>query len=283
MRWISVLLLILTSILAGRTPEWNRAHELYQRTEYQQSLALLLPAPQKDVATLQLIGQSYFMLGEYKKATDALERAVAMEPNNAEALHWLGRTYGRRAEMANPFTAPGYATKSRQMFEKSVALNPSNKAATGDLLDYYLDAPGFLGGGMQKAEALAKLIGETDPAEGHYAQALIDDRRQQYDQAEDHFRRAAELAPRQVGRFVALAKYLAKRGQYKESEAMFDRATRMAPDDPKILFERANTYINGKRNLGQARELLEKYLRAPLTPDDPPREQAEALLKKIGA
>ncbi len=277
------LFLLLTSILAARTPEWDRAHELYQRTEYQQSLALLLPAPQKDAATLQLIGQSYFMLGEYKKATESLEKGLALEPNNAEMLHWLGRTYGRRAEMASPFTAPGYATKSRQMFEKSVALNPSNKAATGDLLDYYLDAPGFLGGGIQKAELLAKTIGETDSAEGHYAQALIDDRRQQFDLAEDHLRRAAELAPRQVGRFVALAKYLAKRGQYKESEAMFDHATKMAPDDPKILFERANTYINGKRNLGQARELLEKYLRAPLTPDDPPREQAQALLKKIGA
>jgi tetratricopeptide (TPR) repeat protein len=184
--------------------------------------------------------------------------------------------------VANPFTAPGYATKARQMFEKSVALNPSNKEAAGDLLDYYLDAPGFLGGGMQKAEALAKLIGESDPAEGHYAEALIDDKRQQYDQAEAHFRRAAEIAPRQVGRFVALAKYLAKRGQFKESEAMFDRAARMAPDDPKILFERATTYIKGKRNIGQARELLEKYLRAPLTPDDPPREQALAMLKKIG-
>lgn len=277
------LFFVLTSILAARTPEWDRAHELYQRTEYQQSLDLLVPAPEKDAATLQLIGQSYFMLGEYKKATNALEKGLALEPSNPEILHWLGRAYGRRAEMANPFTAPGYATKSRQMFERSVALNPSNEAATGDLLDYYLDAPGFLGGGMQKAEALAKTIGETDPAEGHYAQALIDDRRQQFDLAEDHLRRAAELAPRQVGRFVALAKYLAKRGQYKESEAMFDRATIMAPNDPQILFERANTYIKGKRNLNQARELLEKYLRAPLTPDDPPREQAMALLKKIGA
>jgi tetratricopeptide (TPR) repeat protein len=277
------LILVFSSILAARTPEWDRAHELYQRTEYQQSLDVLVPLHQKDAAALQLIGQSYFMLGEYKKATEALEKAVALEPNNAEALHWLGRTYGRRAEMANPFTAPGYATKSRQMFERSVALNPSNKEATGDLLDYYLDAPGFLGGGVQKAEDLAKLIGETDAAEGHYAQAMIDDHQQHYDKAEEQLRHAAALAPRQVGRFVALAKYLAKRGQYKESEAMFDKATHMAPDDPQILFERATTYIKGKRNLDQARELLERYIRAPLTPDDPPREQAQALLKKIGA
>src|SRR5579885_1807255 len=113
--------------------------------------------------------------------------------------------------------------------------------------------------------------------------ALIDDKRKQYDAAEDQLRRAAELAPKQVGRFIALGKYLAGRGQYKESDAMFDQAARLAPDNPQLLFERASVYVKARRNLGEARELLEKYLRAPLTPDDPPREQAEALLRKIGA
>jgi len=111
---------------------------------------------------------------------------------------------------------------------------------------------------------------------------VIDERRKQYDAAEEHFRHAAELAPREVGRFVALAKYLAKRGRIDESEAMFDRAARLAPNNPRILFERASTYVREQRNLEQAREMLQRYLRSPLTPDDPPREQAEALLKKIG-
>jgi tetratricopeptide (TPR) repeat protein len=279
---VVICAVVWSTLLAGTGQDWDQARELYQRTDYLQSLALLVAAHEKDAATEQLIGQNYFMLGEYKKATDAFERALAPDPDNASVLHWLGRAYGRRAEMASPFTAPGYATKARQMFEKSVALDPTNKDATGDLLDFYLDAPGFLGGGVHKAEALVKLIGQTDPAEGHYAQALLDDRRKEYDDAEQHLRRAAELAPRQVGRVVELAKYLAKRGQVKESEAMFDQAVRMAPNNPKILFERANSYINGKRNLGEARDLLEKYLKAPLTPDDPPRQQALSLLKKIG-
>jgi len=278
-----VTLLALSFIAGAETRAWDRAAELYQRTEYQQSLALLVSEPHKDAATLRLMGQNYFMLAEYKKATDALEKAAALDPDSPQVFHWLGRAYGRRAETANPFTAPGYATKARQNLERSVQLDPANKDASGDLLDYYLDAPNFLGGGMQKAEELARLIGQTDPAEGHYARALIEDRRKQYDAAEDHLRRAAELAPKQVGRFVALAKYLAKRGQFKESDAMFDRAASLAPNDPKILFERASVYVKSQRNLDQARELLEKYLRAPLTPDDPPRQEAQQMLRKIGA
>jgi len=268
---------------AGQVPDWEHARELYLHTEYRESLGLLQAQVLKDAATLQLIGQNYFMLGEYKKGTEVLEKAAVLEPNNPAILYWLGRTYARRAETANPFSAPGWASKARQMFEKSVALDPANKNATGDLLDFYLEAPGFLGGGVQKAEALARVIGQTDAAEGHYAQALIEERRKDYDQAEQHFRNAAALAPRQVGRLVDLAKYLAKRGRVSESEAMWDQATSMAPNSPKILFERAHTYIKEQRNLGQARELLEKYLQSQLTPDDPPRHEAENLLKKLGA
>ena len=280
---ISASFLLLCTLLAAKTPDWDRAVDLYHRTQYKQSLDILLPLAEKDAATFDLIGQNYFMLGEYKKATEIFEKAVILEPRNAEYVHWLGRTYGRRAETGSPFTAPGYASKARQMFEKAYTLDPTNQEAVNDLFDFYLQAPGFLGGGLNKAEALAKHIASLDAAEGLYAQAQLDDKRKEYDQAEQHLRRAADLAPRQVGRVLDVAKYLSKRGRIKESEAMFEQAARMAPNNPKVMFERANTYIKDQRNLNEARQLLERYLQSPLTPDDPPREHAEALLKKLGA
>jgi len=178
---------------------------------------------------------------------------------------------------------PGYASKARQYFERAVALDSTNGEAVNDLFDFYLEAPGFLGGGTHKAEALAKHIAELDAAEGHYALAQIADRKKEYDTAEQQLRRAAELAPRQVGRILDLAKFLSKRGRVKESEAMFDQAAKMAPNSPKVLYERAATYVKEHRNLKEARELLEQYLRSPLTPEDPSRERAEALLKKTGS
>jgi tetratricopeptide (TPR) repeat protein len=276
-----ITLLIAVSASQAASVEWVRAHDFYQRTEYNQSLVQLLPLSPKDAATLQLMGQNYFMLGEYKKATDSLEKAAALAPDDAQCLLWLGRAYGRRAETSNPFSAPGYATKARQMFEKAVALDPSNKEAFGDLFDFYLDAPGFLGGGHNKAEALAARVSQTDPAEGLYLQAQIDDRRNQYDAAEQKLRKALEIAPTQPGRFLELAKFLAKRGRFAESEAMFEEAARLSPDNPHQMFDRASLYIKQRRNLAEARALLERYLRLPLTPNDPPRDRAELLLKKI--
>lgn len=275
--------ILLAGSLAAGTPQYDQALELYRRTDYRKSLSTLENIKDKDAATLSLIGQNQFMLGEYKRATDAFEKAVAAAPNSSEYVHWLGRAWGRRAETGNIFVQPTYAARARQFFERAVSLNPKNGEAVNDLFDFYLEAPGFLGGGTHKAEALAKHIADLDAAEGHYALAQIADRKKEYDAAERQLRRAAELAPRQVGRILDLAKYLSKRGRVKESEAMFDQAAKMAPNSPKVLYERAATYVKEHRNLKEAREMLEQYMRSTLTPDDPSREQAQELLKKTGS
>ncbi len=111
--------------------------------------------------------------------------------------------------------------------------------------------------------------------------ARIAEKRKEYQTAEQQFRLAAEAAPRQVGRVLDLAKFLAKRGRYQESEEAFVRAEKLAPNAPKVLFERANAYIRTGRNLDTARVLLQRYLEATLTPDDPPRKDAESLLKRL--
>jgi len=259
----------------------QRAEEFYQKTDYRQSLAALktIRAPGADV--YYLTGRDYFTSTEYRKAGEAFEKALALEPANSEYAHWLGRAFGRRAEGANPLTAPMYASKAQQYFEKAVALDPNNGEALNDLFDYYLQAAGFLGGGYDKAEQVAKRIAAHNEAEGHFAEAQLADKRRQFDAAEDHLRRAMELAPRQVGRALDLAKYLAKHGRIQESEAAFEDAERLAPGSPRVSFARARIYIEQRRNLDQAKELLHQYLRSDLTPDDPPREQAEKLLRQV--
>jgi tetratricopeptide (TPR) repeat protein len=272
---------LLAATWASAQDGLQRAEALYKRTDYAESLALLRDVPAPKAAVYNLIGRDYFMLGEYKKASDAFQKALVLEPSNSVYAHWLGRALGRRAETSGPFLAPMHASKARQYFEQAVALDAANEEALNDLFDFYLQAPGFLGGGYEKAEQVAKRIGERNEAEGHFAQAQLADKRRQYDTAEDQLRRAMELAPHQVGRVLDLAKYLAKRGRYQESEATFDRAVQLDPNSPKVYFARARVYIEEKRNLDKARDLLIKYLRSNLTPDDPPRDQAEKLLKQM--
>jgi Flp pilus assembly protein TadD len=258
------------------------AERLYRRADYRGAIKLLTDQSIQTAEALALMGKSYFMLGEFKRATEYLEKAVASDPQKSEYFHWLGKAYGRRAETSSILTAPGYASKTRQYFEQAVALDPKNLEAINDLFTYYLEAPGFLGGGIDKAAALSEKIKALDPVEYHYAVAQVAERRKQFGTAEEQLRRAVELAPKQAGRVIDLAKFLARQGKVEESEVFFEQAAKISPNNPKLLFERAAAYVNSKRNLDTARMLLKKYLEQPLTPDLPSRAEAEKLLRQAG-
>ncbi len=258
----------------------DHAKELYQRTDYKTSLQVLATDPTPDAATHGLIGKNHFMLGDWKQATDSFEQAVALAPTNAEYALWLGRTYGRRAETSNWMIAGFLASKTRQYLEKAVALSPHYNEALNDLFAYYLEAPGILGGGVDKAEAIAQRIAERSPAEYQFAEAQLAEKRKDYTAAEQHLRHAIEQAPREAGRVIDLATYLARRNRLEESDALFAQAEKLAPSDPRIAFAHAKTDIEHNRSLGEARRLLKIYLESNITPDDPPKQSAEKLLQQ---
>jgi tetratricopeptide (TPR) repeat protein len=270
-------------VASGASPDMLRqASALYESTQYEGSLHLLAKDPAPDAATYLLSGKNYFMIGDYKKAVEFFEKALAESPGSSEVELWLGRAWGRRAEKSGWLMAGMHAVKARQCFEKAVALDSNNNEAKNDLFDFYLNAPGFLGGGIEKAQALAKSIAQERPPEYEFEEAQIADRRKDYAAAEAHLRRAIELAPGQAGRVVDLARYLAKRGRLAESDRLFEEARKLAPEMPRVAFAEARVDIENHRNLERARGLLENYLHASLTPDDPPREEAEKLLRRAG-
>lgn len=266
----------------GASPDIvTKASALYQRTEYQNSLKLLTQDPSPDVMTYLLMGKNYFMMGDYKKATEYFEKTVGLNPNSAEGHLWLGRTWGHRAE-GNSLMAVVYARKAHDGFEKAVALDPHNTEAKNDLFDYYLNAPGFLGGGIEKAQALSRSIAADRPVEHEFEEAQIAEKKNDFTAAESHLRRAMELAPSDAGRIADVAHFLARRGRYDESDRLFERAKQVAPNRPGLLFSEAKTYIESHRRLDRARELLKTYLQSHLTPDDPSPQEAEKLLKRAG-
>lgn len=272
---------VLAPELAAATP-FDHAKTLYDQTNYDESLKALEALPASG-PVLALRGRNFFMKNDFRHATDLLERAVAVVPSSAEYYLWLGRAYGRRAETSAFLTAPGHASKARQNFEHAVQLDPTNSEALGDLFEYYLQAPGFLGGGHDRAAALIEKIAALDPAERYFAQARLAEEKKDWSQAELQLRRAAEIAPQQIGRLIDLAKFFARRGRPNESEAAFIRAAQINSDSPKLLIERAETYLAQGQKLAEARKLLERYLKAKLTPEDRPRQEAVKLLEKIAA
>ena len=256
------------------------AEEQYRRADYQSTVSTLLSLPVRSAEGYALLGKAYYMDGQYRNAAVYLEKAVIEAPRISEYYDWLGRAYGRRAEEASFLMALPYARKTHEAFEKAAAMDPNNLEALGDLLEFYLQAPAIVGGGVGKAESVAAAIQRLDQAEYHYVRARLAEKRKNLREVETELRTAMGLAGDQVGRILDVATFLYMHGRYEEGEELFARAARMAPDAPKVVFARASAYVESARNIEQAKKLLRRYAELPITDDDPPRSEVARLLVK---
>ena len=284
-QWISTIVVAtsLTAVTFGRSPnpDLSRAEELYRRTEYGRAIDVLRGLDDRDAAAYALLGKACFMDGQYKQAVAHLEAAVKENSLNSDYYDWLGRAYGRMAEESSLLSALGYARKTVHAFERAVELDPSNLEALSDVFEYYLQAPGMVGGGLDKAETVARRFASLNTAEGHWARARLAEKRKDFDAAEREYREAFAADPNEVGRALDLAAFLSSRGRYAESDGLFRTAQDNYPRSPKVLFARAASYVQSKRRLGEAEALLNRYLVLQTTPDDPSRPEAAALLKAV--
>ena len=103
----------------------EQATSLYQQTKYREALRLLETGSPAVGPADALIGKCYYMLEDYKKATEFLQKAVAAEPSNSGYFNWLGKAFGKRAETSSFLTAPSYASKARTS-SSSFFLRPSD-------------------------------------------------------------------------------------------------------------------------------------------------------------
>ena len=100
----------------------------------------------------------------------ALKSGLAQDSN---AQDWAGRAFGMQAEHAGPIAGLKLAGQVRNAFQTAFRLNPRNPAAANDLGEFYIDAPFIVGGGVDKAAALADSIQPALPEVAHRLRALI--------------------------------------------------------------------------------------------------------------
>jgi tetratricopeptide (TPR) repeat protein len=280
--WISIVVITASAAVTfGRSPnpDFSRAEDLYQRAEYARAIDVLQVLDERDAPVCALLGKARFMQGQYRQAVADLEKAVGQDGLNSEYYDWLGRAYGRLAEASSFLSALGYAKKTVRAFERAVELEPSNLEALSDVFEYYLQAPGMVGGGLDKAENIARRFAALNAAEYHWARARLAEKRRDFETAEREFRAAFAIDPTEVERALDLAAFLSSRGRYGESDALFRAAEDNHPRSPKVLYARAAAYIQSKRKLDQAEALLDRYLGLQTKPEDPSRLEAAALLK----
>jgi len=109
---------------------------------------------------------------ELRPAQRIMERLLKSHPEHPEVNYYCGMIYGLRAG-EGMLSAMRNAPKSRKCTEKAVSLEPTNMKYQLAALNYYLNAPGVVGGGEDKARAKATEIAALDALQGTLAQLRV--------------------------------------------------------------------------------------------------------------
>ncbi len=163
------------------------------------------------------MGRIYFDKDEFGKAVDWFEKAADYQPGTSKYHMWLGHSYGRSAQNAGKLKQAFYARDSRKNYEKSVELDPTNVEARESVMEFYLQAPGFMGGGRDKAENQAQAIMELDKEAGYIAWGRIFTYYDEVDAAKFNYTEAIEKYPTLMAPYYQLYNFHFNEGEFDKA------------------------------------------------------------------
>lgn len=260
------------------------AIQLFQAGRYaeaQKAFAAYAAAHPKDVDGVYWTGRALLALRDADHAIDWLEKATNLAPRRSDVFLALGRAYERAAQDASLLRKPGLAKKARAAWEKAVALDPGNLEARGDLLQYLVLAPGFMGGSVEEARRQAEEIGKRDAVQGAIARATIAQHDKDVAGAERILQEALSTSPAnpQVRRTLGLL-YRSEQ-KWDAAFATYDAMLAQDPDAWDALYQVGRTAALSGQRLDRGAAALQRYLGHTPAPEEPPLANAHYRLGMI--
>jgi tetratricopeptide (TPR) repeat protein len=227
-----------------------------------------------------LLCRAHFELGAWDAGIPACEKAIAITPDNALYHLWMGRIYGEKADHVHFLSAAGLAKKVRSEFERAVELEPKNWEARTDLAEFYLEAPGIVGGGKDKARAEADRIAPLNPSMACWVKGRIADKNKDPDAAEQQYQLAIQVSQGGARAWLNLAGFYHHENRLPEMDQALRKLESSPLDHPGALVDGAGILLRNAHDYPMAARLLRRYL-ASATVEEAPVFKARYLLGEV--
>lgn len=203
------------------------------------------------------LGRIAFEKKEYDDAWDYFKDATEADDTKAKYYTWIGNSIGTIAQSAGKFRQATLAPKIKNAYKKATELDPGDMDAQWGPVQFYTQAPGFMGGSYEKAEVAARAILAIDKAEGHDALGDVYMSKDEPELAEKEYLAACEIEPQRLG---SLGVFYQNREWYDKAFSTFEKAFDKQPENMSLLYQIGRTSaLSGTRSqLGI--ESLEKYM-----------------------
>ena len=228
-----------------------------------------------------LLCRAHFELDNWDAGIPACEKAVALAPDNGLYHLWLGRIYGEKADRSGFLKAAGLAGKVRSEFERAVELSPKSWEARTDLAEFYLEAPGIVGGGKDKARAQAELLVPLNPSMAHWVRGRIAEREKEPAAAEEEFRAAVTASQGGARAWLNLAGFYRHADRFDEMEQALHSMESSRVDHPAAFVDGASMLFRAGLDYPLAIQLLHSYIASSNTVEEAPVFKAHYLLGEL--
>lgn len=244
-------------------------------------LMLALPLSAQSHAELFAAGKAALEKNEDEKAAGLFEKAVAANPNNAEYHYYLGSAYGSWAQKASMLKKASLAKKVKAAFERAVQLNPRHFEARFGLIQFYLVAPGIMGGSEQKAFEQAAEMKKLDSLMGHRAYALIYRSQKKPELARKEMIEAVREQPNSPAAHYSLGNVYFSEKNYKQALHEYDYALKLDPNYMPAVFRIGVVAAETNSDHARGEASLKRYLTYKPDPSEPILASAWFYLGKL--
>lgn len=252
--------LLLCSGLLAFSQNLDEGIRLYKNEQLDLANSALKQIKSSDPAYAEaqfFLGRVAFDKEEYDDARDYFKEATEADDTKADYYTWLGNAIGTVAQDAGKLRQASLAPKIKNAYLKAVELEPRSLDAQWGLVQFYTQAPGFMGGSWEKAEKAARAIALIDPLEGHDALATVYLRKEEPELAEKEYLGAAELNPNRLGN---LGVFYQNQQWYDKAFSTFQKAFTQFPENMSLLYQvgRTSALSGARPELGI--KSLEQYI-----------------------
>jgi len=259
------------------------ANAALQAGEADKALALL-DKPGNRAEAYNLRCRVEYTLTQWDRAANDCEQAVKLDARNSDDHLWLGRALGEKASRASFMSAYSLAKRVRAEFEEAARLNPRNVEALAALGEFYYSAPGIIGGGIDKSEAVAAQLDKIDPARAHELRGNIAEHRNDYGTAERELKQSIAGAAHPAFQWMTLASFYRRRERFAEMESAIRSGENAAKRDKHAgvaLYNGASLLCATNRDPARAAKMLEDYLGGSAKTEEGPAFVAHAWLARL--
>ena len=215
-----------------------------------------------DASVYNLLCRAYFMMEEWDRGIANCERARNLDPQNSLHYLWLGRIYGEKADRAGFFSAAGLAKKVRSSFERAVQLAPNDWETRVDLGEFYLEAPGIIGGGKDKAREQANALMPIKPGMAFWLLGRIAEKSKDMADAELQYRAGIAATHSGARAWLELAIFFRHANRLDDMEKALREIENAPVDHHEALMDGASLLMRTGRDPALGIRLLRRYFSA---------------------